>query len=453
MLNISKQSVAKKIETSELYSMSMMHSHRFTKTVSYVLVGIFVLAIIVMFLPWQQNVFAYGNVTALYPEDRPQKIETTIAGKIAKWHIHEGQHIHKGDPIITLAEVKDKFFDPELSIRLQEQYYAKESALKSSQEKINAINRQIGALEEANKLSIDKAKNKLKQAILKNQSDSADFVAEKNNFNIAQAQYDRSVGMYDKGLIPLYELEKRKAKLQESKAKLVSYENKVDVSKNEVINAKIELNSIMADYADKISKANSEKSSAQVYYANTDAEISKLKNEIANVDIRNQQYVIYAPQNGYVVKAKTAGIGEIIKEGEVVVTLVPEHPKIAAELYVYPMDVPLLSVGRRVRLEFDGWPSLQFSGWPNVAVGTFGGRVEVIDKVQSENGKFRILVIPDEHDEPWPVQLRMGSGIKAWAMLDEVKVGYEIWRQLNGFPPSLKEKPKETDTEKKASDY
>jgi membrane fusion protein, adhesin transport system len=442
MLNISKKNIDKQIETSELYSMSMMHSHRFSKTVSYVLIGIFIFVMFVMFLPWQQNIFSVnGSVTALYPEDRPQKIESTIAGKIAKWHIHEGQHIKKGDPIITLTEVKEKFLDPQLSIRLQEQYFAKENVLKSSQDKIGAINNQIIALENANRLSLDKAHNKLKQAILKTQSDSADYTAEKNNFSIAQNQFDRSVSMYEKGLIPLYEFEKRKAKLQESKAKLVSYENKVAVSKNEIINAKIELNSISADYMDKISKANSEKSSAQVYFSNSEGEISKLKNEIANVDIRNQQYIIYAPQNGYIVKAISSGLGEIIKEDEEVVTIMPENPKIAAELYVYPMDVPLLSLGRKVRLEFDGWPSLQFSGWPNVAVGTFGGKIEVIDRVQSENGKFRLLVIPDEHSEPWPKQLRMGSGVKGWALLDEVKVGYEIWRQLNGFPPSLKEKP------------
>ena len=335
-----------------------------------------------------------------------------------------------------------------MSIRLQEQFYAKEQAINSSRNKIEAIDSQIEALENANRYSLEKAKNKLKQSILKNKSDSADFVAEKNNFSIAQNQYDRSLKMYEQGLIALYELEKRKAKLQESTAKLVSYENKVDASKNEVLNARIELNSVIAEYSDKISKAKSEKSSALVYLANSEGEISKLKNEIANIDIRNEQYVVYAPQNGYIVQALQAGLGEIIKEGESVTSIMPENPKMAAEIYVYPMDVPLLSIGRKVRLEFDGWPALQFSGWPSVAVGTFGGKIEVIDRVENKNGKFRVIVTPDEHDEPWPKQLRMGSGVQGWAMLDEVPIWYEIWRQLNGFPPSLKAKPEDTDDKK-----
>ncbi len=449
MLQLSKNTIKGKFDSSELYSMSMLHSHRFGRLVAYSLLGIFSISFIIMFLPWQQNIFSVqGDVIALYPEDRPQKIESTIAGKIEKWHVHEGQHIKKGEPILTLTEVKEKYFDPNLSIRLQEQFYAKEQAINSSRNKIEAIDSQIEALENANRYSLEKAKNKLKQSILKNKSDSADFVAEKNNFSIAQNQYDRSLKMYEQGLIALYELEKRKAKLQESTAKLVSYENKVDASKNEVLNARIELNSVIAEYSDKISKAKSEKSSALVYLANSEGEISKLKNEIANIDIRNEQYVVYAPQNGYIVQALQAGLGEIIKEGESVTSIMPENPKMAAEIYVYPMDVPLLSIGRKVRLEFDGWPALQFSGWPSVAVGTFGGKIEVIDRVENKNGKFRVIVTPDEHDEPWPKQLRMGSGVQGWAMLDEVPIWYEIWRQLNGFPPSLKAKPEDTDDKK-----
>ena len=109
----------------------------------------------------------------------------------------------------------------------------------------------------------------------------------------------------------------------------------------------------------------------------------------------------------------------------------------AVEMYVQAMDIPLISPGKKVRIQFDGWPALQFSGWPNVSVGTFGGIVQVIDRVDSGKGKFRILVKPDPDETAWPEQLRMGSGIKGWVMLNNVPIWYEMWRQLNGFPPSL----------------
>ena len=158
--------------------------------------------------------------------------------------------------------------------------------------------------------------------------------------------------------------------------------------------------------------------------------------------------MVRAPQDGYVVRSFKAGIGELIKEGETIATLQPAHPAVAVELYVRPMDVPLIQRGRTVRLQFDGWPAIQFSGWPTVSVGTFGGEVIVIDAVNSVNGKYRLLVTPKQKpgDQPWPAQLRVGSGVYGWVMLDDVPIWYELWRQLNGFPPSLKEEPKEEKT-------
>ncbi|TAG95889.1 MAG: HlyD family efflux transporter periplasmic adaptor subunit, partial [Bacteroidetes bacterium] len=221
-------------------------------------------------------------------------------------------------------------------------------------------------------------------------------------------------------------------------AKVTMKENKVAVAQNELINARIELNSVEAEYQDKIAKSNSDMSSTQGDLADSKGELSKLRNKYANMVIRNNQYYILAPQDGFVVKAMKSGLGETVKDTDPICTVMPSRPQLAVELYVRAMDLPLLSIGRHVRMEFDGFPALQVTGWPRVAVGTFGGTVAVIDKTDSENGKFRILVIATK-EEPWPEQLTIGSGVYGWAMLDTVPVWYETWRQLNGFPPSLYE--------------
>jgi hypothetical protein len=117
------------------------------------------------------------------------------------------------------------------------------------------------------------------------------------------------------------------------------------------------------------------------------------------------------------------------------------------------MDIPLLSVGRKVRLHFDGWPALVFSGWPGTSFGTFGGVVAVIDNIDSQ-GQYRVLVIPDPEadQEPWPAPLRVGSGVYGWALLDDVPIWYELWRQLNGFPPDFVGQPKDAAKLVKADD-
>lgn len=413
MLNLSRQSIAKIVEQEKLYALCALKSPNPARLLAKILFGIFVVFFIFLFVPWQQNIRGNGKVTAFNPANRPQTIETIIAGRIKKWHVQEGEAVKKGDTIITLTEVKEKFLDPALLSRIKEQIQAKESSLLAKDAKAKALSNQIEALDQMmeNKLSQGRAK----------------LDAEKVRFENAENQFNRNKKLYEAGNIPL-------TKFQE-------FEYKFQGAQADYLNAKIELDRIRAEYLEKISKAESDRSATYSELYESQAELSKLRNEFSNLEIRNDQYQILAPQDGTVVKAIKAGIGETIKEGEAVCTIMPQtESDMAVEMYIKAMDVPLIARGRKARIEFDGWPALQFSGWPSVSVGTFGGTVEVIDFVNSKPGEFRILVVPDPN-EPWPKQLRVGSGIKGWVMLNDVPVWYELWRQLNGFPPSLYEEP------------
>jgi adhesin transport system membrane fusion protein len=269
------------------------------------------------------------------------------------------------------------------------------------------------------------------------QSDSLDLIAATSNLEIAEKQYKRQESLYEQGLKSLTELENYRQKYREAEAKFVSAENKLLTSRNELINAKIELTSIQADYNDKIARSESNKFTALSDMLDAEGKLAKTLNEVSNYTIRSSMYFITAPQAGYVTKALQSGIGETIKEGDPIVSIVPNISELAVEMYVRPIDLPLLEKGAPVRFIFDGWPSLVFSGWPNVSVGAYAGRVFAIDNVTSTNGKYRILVAPDPEEEPWPLELRMGSGAQAIALLKDVPIWYEFWRQLNGFPPEF----------------
>lgn len=405
----------------------------------------------ILFLPWQQNINGEGTVTALTPQDRPQTVQNAIPGRIEYWNVREGQRVQKGDTLLVISDIKDDYFDPNLQQRLSEQLIAKQGSLTATDAKLNALDGQLKALETGVRVKLQSARNKVRQSEFKVLSDSADLVAVQRNYRIAVDRLERFEKGYKNGLFSLTELETRRLKLQEDVAKVVAQENKLNVSRQELINARLDLGSIQADYEEKAAKTLSDKSSAVSYRAEADGEIAKLRNKISSVTVRQGLYVVRAPQSGYVVRSLKAGIGETIKEGESIVTLQPENPQIAVELAVRAMDVPLIQRGRTVRLEFDGWPAVQFSGWPLVAVGTFGGEVTVIDAVSSTNGSYRLLVTPKatKADQPWPKQLRVGSRVYGWVMLDNVPIWYELWRQLNGFPPSLQQEPSDEKGAKK----
>lgn len=444
MLDISNHSVADKLKKYKLYSIETLSSKRTGRVLARWIGAIGLLFFVILFLPWQQNITGYGKMTALSPAERPQTVQSAIPGRIIDWRIKEGQFVHKGDTLLVLAEIKDDYFDPNLLLRTREQVVAKNQGIVATQNQIDFTRKQLSALNDGLRLKLQQARNKVLQGRMKVISDSADLANEKVQYDIAQKQFKRFEELFaQKGLISLTELENRRQRLQSGLAKLVSSENKLGVSRNEYINAKVELGSIEAEYGDKINKAETELNAKASYLAEATAELAKLRNKLANLEVRVSNYHLLSPQDGFVVRALKAGLGETIKEGEAVVTIQPDLNTIAAEIYVRPMDVPLLTRGRKVRLQFDGWPSLQISGWPSVSVGTFGGEVKVIDFVNSVNGNYRVLITPDKADEPWPTQLRLGSGVYGWVMLDDVKIWYEIWRQLNGFPPSLYEQPED----------
>lgn len=442
MLNLSNNVVPESVkESSNAYIQELVSTPKSTHVLKRWLLGFFIIFIIVLFLPWQQNINGKGTLTALSPSERPQSIQNVIAGRIEKWNIAEGQLVKKGDTLVILSELKDEYFDPQLPLRLNEQLQAKKEALESYEAKADALQKQIDALSQNWQLSLEKARNKVKQNRAKVNADSADIQAEKLQVKIAQDRLDRGLTQEKQGIVSLNEIETRRLKVQETQNKLISVQNKLAISRQELINSQIELNSINAEYAEKIAKARSDRSSALAAISDGQSEISKIVNKQASVDIRRNMYVVRAPQDGFVVKALKAGIGETLKETESICTLQPTNPDLAVELYVNAMDVPLIQQGRIARLEFEGWPAIQFSGWPSVSVGTFAGKVKVIDMVDSKNGQYRLLVTPDSGN--WPKQLRVGSGVYGWIMLDDVPVWYELWRQLNAFPPSLKEAPEE----------
>ena len=421
MLNISENSVNKNVSLSgyKAYKKAFNKSHY--KMFNRLLKIFAVICVVVLFLPWTQNITSSGTVTTLKPDHRPQTIQSVIPGRIEKWYVQEGDFVKKGDTILHISEIKNEYLDPRLVERTNEQIKAKSSSVTSYQSKISALNNQVEALLAEKNLKIQQGK-------LKVISDSTDLVAERNNLIIAKTQLERVETLANEGLKATKDVEEKRLKLQEVQAKVIAQENKY-------LNSKVELNRIEAEYADKISKSQSDKFSAQSNQFDTEAQVSKLENANSNYQLRNAMYYVTAPQSGYINKAIKAGIGETFKEGEQLVGIMPSDYEVALETYVDPIDLPLVHLGETFRVQFDGWPAIVFSGWPNVSYGT--------------NGKFRILLAPDKDDHDWPEAIRVGSGARTIGLLDDVPIWFELWRQLNSFPPNYYQPEGSTSKDKK----
>lgn len=448
MLNISKKNPI--TENIDQYSTVKSLANRpHYKILNKIILYVSLLGVVILFLPWTQNISGSGAVTTLKPNQRPQTIQSAIAGRIEKWYVQEGDYVKKGDTILFISEIKEDYFDPNLVENTKSQVDAKKMAGQSYGGKVTSLSAQINAIENERVLKLQQAQNKIRQGVLKVQSDSMDLEAVKTQIKIANTQFNRSVTLNKEGLKPLTDVEEKRLKLQEVEAKIITQENKLLASKNELINAKVEINRISAEYAEKSSKAQSDQFTALSSQYDTEAQVNKLENQVVNYQIRNGMYYIKAPQDGYVNRAIQSGIGETIKEGTQIVSIMPAKYDIAVETYVSPTDLPLIHKGEKVRIWFDGWPTIVFSGWPNMSYGTFGGKIVAVENFISPNGKFRVLIAPDEKEEAWPKQVSIGSGAQTLALLDNVPIWFELWRTLNGFPPNYYQPKGETTKEKK----
>ncbi|MFN5056174.1 MAG: HlyD family secretion protein [Bacteroidota bacterium] len=397
--------------------------------------GFFIFLLLFLMLPWTQNISTNGTVTTLYQDQRPQELNSIIPGRIVKWWVKEGDFVNKGDTILELADVKDEYLDTNLVKRTEAQLEAKEQKILFYNEKINAIVNQIQAVENGRNLKLKSLENKLEQFKRKLISDSAEVVAAEIENNIANQQLIRGKQLFAQGVIPLTELEKRTAQHNKTMAVFTEKQQKYLNTKQDLIITKIEMNEVQQEAADKIFKSKSEIALSKSEIATTGGDVAKNQNQLSNYITRGKQRWLIAPQSGQIINAKKSGINEIVKEGEMIVEVVPTKVNHAVELYVDPMDLILLNIGQPVRLIFDGFPAIVFSGWPRNSYGTFVGRVVAIETNRNENGKFRILAVPDLNEKPWPAELKIGAGAKGFALLKNVQIWYELWRQINGFPP------------------
>lgn len=399
--------------------------------------GVLIFIAIMMFLPWTQNINTSGTVTTLYQDQRPQEMNTIIPGRIIKWWVKEGDFVKKGDTIVQLADVKDDYLDPKLVQRTQEQLDAKQQKIGFYNEKISATASQVEAMEMSRNLKLNSLDNKLEQLRRKVTSDSAELVAAEIDHGIAVQQLNRAKQMFSEGIIALTEFERRTGQYNKALAILTEKQQKLQNTRQDITICRIEMNTVRQDAADKIFKAQGDIASARGDVASTDVEVAKNQNQLANYAIRGSQRWMIAPQSGQITKAKKSGINEMVKEGEMIVEIVPNKFDQAVELYVAPMDLVLVEKGQQVRLQFDGFPAIVFSGWPEASYGTFVGEVIAVETNRSENGKFRMLVVPVEKEKKWPAALKLGAGVQGFALLKNVSIWYELWRQINGFPPEF----------------
>jgi len=396
-----------------------------TRLFKILILVFFALTAALLFLPWQQFIRGQGKVVAFDPKERSITVEAPLSGRVDQIHVVEGRTVRKGD---LLFQIVDN--DPNYLGNLKLQKTSIEGQSQAASEKLERLVKQIKDLESAVPQAITIAEQQVEAA-------EAALLA-------AEQQFQRIEKLYNdpRGLVSQREFEL---------ATLNRNSKKADVLKMEAELAKTRL-----DMNVTLEKARASRASAE-------SDFNKVQKELKDIEIKINQtgrLSVAAPRDGVVFRVNVTE-GSFVKSSAPMCVIIPKSKQLVVEMWVDGNDMPLIRErqvdengqlihsGSPVRLQFEGWPAIQFVGWPSVAVGTFGGEVVFVDATDNGQGLFRVLVAPDPDVVPgkegmvidWPESPIMRQGVQAqgWVLLERVPLWYEVWRQLNGFPPALHE--------------
>lgn len=412
----------------ELAQVGNVHGVR---TLAWVLTALFIFfAFALVFTPWQQSVSGVGQVSALTPLERTQSIAAPVEGRVLRWHVTEGSKVKEGDLVVELTDN-----DPKILERLEDEKLNIADRRLSTLGRVDAHTDRLARLQESRQNAISEAEFRVQVANEQVTQADQSIIAAQERLKFAKFNMNLREQAYAKGLTALRDVESARQEVNTAEALLRQSQAARNAAQNSKLAAQQSLLKVNADTA-----ASIEAERAQVKIAQ--AEVASIGALLQQVDVRiarQQTMKIYAPRGGTILRLLAQPNSELLKSGEPVATFVPNAYNPTVELYLDGMDMPLVRQGDPVRLQFNGWPAIQFVGWPSVAVGTFGGRVQLVDATETQEGKFRILVVPDPKDEPWPsaAYLRQGVQAKGWVLLRMVPLGWELWRQFNGFPPVI----------------
>lgn len=383
--------------------------------------------------PWQQNLSGAGQVVAFAPDQRPQPLQATISGLVTRWHVIEGQSVEEGDVLVELSDN-----DPDRLERLESQAEAAQARVEAYRSALSAYTERLDAVQRSQRAQIQAAEQEVMIARQTVAAQREAVAAAEANLATAELQQRRIQNLAREGLSSQRDRELADLGATNARADLATERAQLRGAEAALASKRAALERTQATTDADIRSATAAIRSAESDLASADASLLSAQSDLA----QQAAQVIRSPRAGTVQRVSVQQ-GVQVSRGTTLAMIVPATETRAVALYVDGNDAALITPGRPVRLQFEGWPAVQFSGWPSIAVGTFGGRVAFVDPSDDGSGDFRVMVVPDPDDQPWPVArfLRQGTRAKGWVLLEEVSVGFEIWRQLNGFPPAYRTPP------------
>lgn len=241
----------------------------------------------------------------------------------------------------------------------------------------------------------------------------------KNDYQITSRQFKRDSALFKKEVMPLSEYEK-------SRSTLLS--KKYDLEGAQADLTEIKLTQI--ELEQKVIDAEKEFSDMQTsYHLKMSQSYNNLLSAIGSWELK---YVITAPIDGTVTFNKYWSETQNVKEGEIVMTVIPELPsKIIGKVELPIQGSGKVKVGQKVNVKFDNYPYMEY--------GMVRGYIKNISMVPTNNVYMVELEFPDGLVTNYNIKLELSRELQGTAEIitDELRL---IQRFFNPIKSLFKEK-------------
>ena len=386
--------------------------------------------------PWTQTVTVTGQISAYGPYDRPQHVESRIAGRVKRWHVLEGLRVKEGELLLELDDIDPSYMAPDLVARLEQQRTALQQARTDAFDRAERLDQRIAHMARVVETAVPSAGARVQEGEKRVLGGKQRLLAARIATETAQLNVERQRLLAIRGLVSQRELDIAIQAAIGSRTEFTAAEAALEQAQQAAKALTFDQAGIEAEARQRLQQAYAERAAALAQVARASDELASAERALSNVQERRAASRVYAPVDGTVVRMARLGPGETVKVGDVLIHMSPTSRDSALEVMADSLDAPLLGPGRHVRLLFYGTPAVPLEAWPEEMAGTFVGVIQVVDQVSDDRGKFRLWVVPDPAERPWPEQqhVRQGTPVMGWVIADRVPLILELLRRIEWLP-------------------
>ncbi|WP_299493263.1 HlyD family efflux transporter periplasmic adaptor subunit [uncultured Shewanella sp.] len=304
-------------------------------SLSYILLFILLATITIILFLFTNSYAKKEKVTGyLIPTNGISKVYSHVNGIVSQLNIKEGDHVELGDNLLTVSSYK----------YVEESISVDKAKLREADLQIAIVNNQIKQVSLLFAQKKEQAVTMKNILIKENKELEQQSLFLNERLLIAKTRLKNMTSLSLKGNVSKNEVTEHLDIVLDLQQRIQEHSTRILKSEAEIANLNNELVKIPYEKEQQINQLN--------------IEVSQLLASKFNIQ-ENNELILKSAVSGTVTSIKLA-IGEFASQGDYLVSILPDHSELQAEIYVPTRAIGFIKQGDEVNFKFDAFPFQKF---------------------------------------------------------------------------------------------